>query len=224
MILHVTQSMEVPKTQESYYTRVFWVGPKALPSSLNEQLQEYFNAEGGHSLLEALLLSATLLAVNKIMGQVMFKRHWKEGAGHERFECDTESSLYPMIGYPGGRFLPPGRATISRARWHEQRHLTKAIEIASNPYQRGYEAYSHWFENTSGQITLGSVSMDEFLSSKNYQAGSGYSQSNLTGSIVEFDPSMNRLSPTSMGYPVIFNPTEFTPLSFASDGNRQSKR
>jgi hypothetical protein len=214
--------MEVPKTQGSYYTRVFWVGPKALPSSLNKQIREYFDTEGGHSLMKELLLSATLLAVNKIMGQDMFTRHWIEDAGHVRFQCNTESSLYPMIGYPGGRLFPPDDVTIEKARWHEQRHLTKAIEIASDPSQRGYEAYSQWFDtDTSTQITLGSVSLDDIRES--YQESSGFSQSDHTGSIVEYDPSMNRLSFTSMGYQVVFNPTEFTPYS-DSVRSGQSKR
>jgi hypothetical protein len=225
VILHVTQSMDVPKTQGSYYTRVFWVGPKALSTSLNEQIRQYFDAEEGHVPLKESLLSATLLAVYKIMGQDMFKRHWIEDAGHVRFECNTESSLYPMIGYPGGRLFPPGNFAIDKARWHEQRHLTKAIENASDRFQRGHQAYTHWFEtDTSGQIALGSVSLDEIISTEIYQVGSASIPGNLTGSIVEFDPSMNRLSPMSMGYPVIFNSTEFTPFSFASDESRQSKR
>lgn len=172
--------------------------------------------------MKELLLSATLLAVNKIMGQDMFTRHWIEDAGHVRFQCNTESSLYPMIGYPGGRLFPPDDVTIEKARWHEQRHLTKAIEIASDPSQRGYEAYSQWFDtDTSTQITLGSVSLDDIRES--YQESSGFSQSDHTGSIVEYDPSMNRLSFTSMGYQVVFNPTEFTPYS-DSVRSGQSKR
>ena len=221
VILHITQSLAQPKTQETYQTRVFWVLPTAL-GRVQAQIQRYFDPHDSGGWTSKRLLRKTLENIHEIMADPTFQTHW-QGTDHQsdRYTLD-KNGLYPMTRCPGGQIVPVNDPTVHHQYWQEQKHLTTAIEVASDPANKTKEAYKHWIRTcTSDQYNLGSI-FDETQAGQSYTGSSRSSGStHTTGSQDDFNSSAMRTTITRAGGVVAWNPSEFTPLSFISSNEEK---
>lgn len=193
-----------------------------LPTALGRvqaQTQRYFDPLDSGGWTSKRLLRETLKKIHEIMADRTFQTHW-QGTNHqtERYTLD-KNGCYPMTRCPGGQLVPVNDPTIHHQYWQEQKHLTTAIEVASDSANKSKEAYEHWIQIcTSDQYNLGSITViDETQGGESYTASSRSSMStHTTGSRNDINFSAMRTTITRAGDVVAWDPSEFIPLSFIS--------